>query len=715
MNAEKIGNVKTEEIKESAFYIKDMDCPDCAMKVEKSIRKLYGVEKSVVNFSTAKLFVNHTPGIEDKIIKELEQIGHPGELIEKRKKQVESIVPWYLSIKTIMTWVSGIFLMIGLLLALFNVHSNLSSYLYILSIVIGGYHVGKSGLYSLKSLSLDMNALMLIAVVGAGILGEWVEGAAVVFLFSLGNTLQTYTMDKTRKSIKKLMELAPNEALKKTETGEIVVAVEELRIKDIVIIKPGERIPIDGSVIKGNSDVDQSPITGESVPVFKNLGDEIYAGTINGKGLMEIEVTKLAENTTLAKILTLVEEAQNQKAPMEQWVDKFSRYYTPMVVVLAVGVALIPPVFFQLPLNLWFKKAIILLVIACPCALVISTPVSIVSAIGNAAKQGILIKGGVYLEEFGRVKAMAFDKTGTLTTGKPIILEAVAFNSQVNALKIAANIEKGSEHPIGNAFLKKASDEGIILDLNIDELRDIPGKGVIAKLEGVKYLLGNELLIKESGIKVNEHSLSLDYYQEQGKTLIFLANSTEVISIFVIADKVREESKDIASKLKKLGIDHLYMLSGDHNNTAKAVADEIGFKNYIGQLLPEDKLEIVKKLLKKHERVVMVGDGINDTPSLSLATVGVAMGVTGSDAALETANIALMGDDLNKLSYTVELSRKTLRIIKQNIFFSISIKFLFIVLTILGLSTLWMAVFADTGAAVIVILNSMRLLKFKTE
>lgn len=716
MNAEKSVSPKMENVNESVFYIKDLDCSDCAMKVEKEIGKLVGVEKSQVNFATAKLFVSHIPGREEIIARELIKIGHPGTLENKMKKQVYNNDLWYLDFKTILTCISGLFLVFGLALSLLDLYPNLTIYIYILSILTGGFHVGRAGIYSLKSLSLDMNALMLVAVVGAAILGEWSEGAAVVFLFSLGTTLQTYTIDKTRKSIRDLMELAPNVATKKLENYEIVVDVEELNIKDILIVKPGERIPMDGMVLKGYSEIDQSPITGESIPVHKVVGDEVFAGTVNGNGLLEIEVTKLVEDTTLTKILNLVEEAQSQKAPTEQWVDKFAKYYTPIIIFLAIVITLIPPLLFQFPLSIWFKRALILLVIACPCALVISTPVSIVSAIGNASRRGILVKGGVHLEEFGKIKAIAFDKTGTLTIGKPVVLDIISKdNNELECLKIAANLEKGSEHPISKAFINKAKEEGIILDYVIEDFQAIPGKGLIASIESKKFFLGNKLILDENGIESTEYTQLANSLENQGKTVIYLATVSGVKALFVISDKIREESKSLVTELNNIGIDELYMLSGDNCNTAKAVAQEIGFRNYIGELLPENKLDEIRKLLNRHKKVAMVGDGVNDTPSLSLATVGVAMGAAGTDAALETANIALMGDDLNKISYTVALSRKTVNVIKQNIIFSIVVKLIFIILTVMGLSNLWMAVFADTGAALIVILNSMRLLKFNSK
>lgn len=673
-----------------------------------------GVEEATLNFSTSKLYVKHEGQIEE-ILQVLKETGHHGRLLETSRKSKESKreISWYQNKKTVMTFISGVFMVLGFIVHFLSSNRDLSTIFFALAMISGGYYVAKSGIFALKSFSLDMNFLMMVAAVGAALLGEWSEGAAVVFLFSVGNTLQVYTMDKTRKSISQLMELAPNEALLKTSSGEVMVPVEELAIGDIVVIKPGERIPIDGIVAKGYSSVNQAPITGESIPVEKIQGNEVFAGTINQQGLLEIKVTKLVEDTTLSKIMNMVEEAQAQKAPSQQFVDRFAKYYTPIVVLLAVFIALVPPIFLGLEFAPWIKKALILLVISCPCALVISTPVSIVSAIGNASKEGILIKGGIHLEEAGKIKAIAFDKTGTLTVGRPSVVDIdnASHYSREEALKIAATLEKASEHPIGRAIVEKAALEGIDLDLDLDEFEAIIGKGIKGKVDDKIYYLGNTRLFQEISIDIQEIKERIEDYQKAGKTVILLGNEKSIISLFTVADEVRSISKNAIQQLKKAGVEKTVMLTGDHPNTAAAVAKAIGIEEYKGQLLPEDKLEAVKDLVAKYNNVAMVGDGINDTPALATATVGIAMGVAGTDAALETADIALMGDDLNKLAYTVALSRRALKIIRENIIFSILIKVIFLILTFVGRSNLWMAVFADTGASIIVILNGMRLLK----
>ncbi len=680
-----------------------------------------GVKEANLIFTSGKLIVKHLDNIDQNdLIEAIEFTGHKGRIITKtlmtsRQDKKEKTL-WYKDKKLRLTIISGVLFTIAIILNTLKAEKEIIVPLYALSILIGGYYIGKSGFNSLKMFSLDMNFLMTVAVVGAAFLGEWSEGAAVVFLFSVGNTLQNYTMGQTRKSIEALMELAPNEALLKAGEEEILVNVEDLKIGDIIIIKPGSKIPIDGEVIKGYSTINQAPITGESIPVEKQVGDEVFAATINQQGLLEVKVTKLVEDTTLSKIMNMVEEAQGKKAPSQQLVDNFAKYYTPIVVALAVGVAIIPTLVFGLDFEIWLKKALILLVISCPCALVISTPVSIVSAIGNASRQGILIKGGAYLEETGRIKCIAFDKTGTLTEGKSKVMdvEILENNQSINLLGIAAALEKGSEHPIGKAFVNKAKEKNINFNLKVDSFEALLGKGIKGIVEGELYYLGNNKLFEDVNIDFTIKE-KIQNYQNTGKTVILMGNSKNIIALFTVVDTIRKDSKKAISSLKKIGINHIVMLTGDHEVTAKAVANQVGIEDYRSGLMPEDKLKYVEDLVKQVGKVAMIGDGINDAPALATATVGIAMGVAGTDVALETADITLMGDDLTKVAYVADLSRRTLRIIKENICFSVIVKLAFMILTFLGMANLWMAVFADTGAAIIVILNGMRLLKKTNE
>jgi Cd2+/Zn2+-exporting ATPase len=577
--------------------------------------------------------------------------------------------------------------------------------------IVGGYHVAKSGLYGLKSMTLDTNFLMVIAVVGAAAIGEWSEGATVVFLFSLGNALQAYTMDKTRSSIRALMELAPPEALVRRNGGELRLRVEEIVVGDIMIVKPGERLAMDGMVASGSSTINQAAITGESMPVEKQAGDSVYAGTVNEQGALEIIVTKLAEDSTLAKIMHMVEEAQAEKAPMQQFVDVFARYYTPAVILAAVGLTIIPPLFFNEPFDLWFYRALVLLVISCPCALVISTPVSIVSAIGNASRHGVLIKGGAYLEQMGKIRAVAFDKTGTLTVGKPMVTDIIKLTEQMDnqeILIIAAAVEKWSEHPLAEAIVARTGNQGLP---PVTNFKALVGRGAQADLDGRTIYVGNQRLFEELGCAPASYENSLLLLEKQGKTVMLVGTGTEIYGVIAVADTLRDNSTEAVATIKSAGVEHVVMLTGDNRRVAQAVADKLGLDAFYSELLPADKATTLKQLATKYGSVAMVGDGVNDAPALATADVGIAMGVAGSDTALETADIALMSDDLSKLAYVMKLSRKTVAIIKQNITFSLVVKLLFVLGTFVGFVNLWLAVLADTGAALLVTLNGMRLVR----
>ncbi len=674
---------------------------------------LQGIKSATLNFSTSKLVVEHSIPLSN-IIKVIDGAGYGVKHLGQGQKQPKAF--WMDNIKAILTLVSSAFLAITFLLTFLGVEEKLIIPLYLLTMLSGGYYIGRSAFYSVKALTFDMNFLMSVAAIGAIVIGEWVEGATVVVLFAIGNTLQTYTMDKTRKSIESLMDLSPKEALVIRNGEEISLPVEEIIIGDTIVVKPGEKIPMDGMVKTGSSYVNQAPITGESLPIEKVKGSEVFAGTINEKGSLEIRVTKLVEDTTLAKIIHLVEEAQSQKAPSQQFVDKFAKYYTPIVIILAMAIATLPTLLFGAPFSDWFYKALVLLVIACPCALVISTPVSIVSAIGNAAKHGVLIKGGAHLEEAGALKAIAFDKTGTLTTGKPEVCEIKVLDdsiSELELIEIAAAIEVRSQHPIGTAIVNYAKEKAINFKVGSNFLA-LDGMGAKALVWEKTYYIGNLRLFNELKVSVNSNlQAEVAELQDQGQTVMLIGTSDKVLGLISVADKIRNESTVAIAELKKSGIEKIIMLTGDNAGTAKKVGATLGVDEVRAELLPAEKLSAIKSLLAEHGKVAMIGDGVNDAPALATSTVGISMGVAGTDTALETADIALMADDLSKLPFTIKLSRKALAIIKQNIAFSLVVKAVFIALTFAGITNLWLAVFADTGAALIVILNGMRLLGVK--
>ncbi|KKX56427.1 heavy metal translocating P-type ATPase [Brevibacillus borstelensis] len=699
----------------TVFRISGMDCADCARGLEKKVGALASVSQVVVNFGAAKMTVLHEENAEEAIVRTVKQAGYDA-VLEKDKKQLENKSFWQQNKKAWSTLISGSIFLVAWTLDLWaGIPETVITLLYAATIVIGGFRIAKSGIYGLKSRTLGIDFLMTIAVLGAAAIGEWAEGAAVVFLFSLGETLEAYTMDRTRQSLRSLMKLAPEEAAVIREGREVRLPVESIHVGEIVLVRPGEKIAMDGTVIEGVSTVNQAPITGESVPVEKNAGDDVFAGTINEQGALKIKVTRRFEENTLSKIVHLVEEAQAQKAPSQRFVDVFSQYYTPAVIVVAALIAVVPPLFLQEPFELWFYRALMMLVVACPCALVISTPVSIVSAIGNAAKHGILIKGGVHLERLGAISTIAFDKTGTLTVGRPEVTTVIPLEGRDEAevMAIAASLEAMSEHPLAAAILRRAQQIGV-RPMPINGFTSVTGRGVQATVDGNDYYLGNPRWFqKELHFALDSVQSRIEALQQKGQTLMLLCCGQQVIALIGLADQVREESASVVAKLQQLGIKQVAMLTGDNRGTAHAVAERLGLTAYKAELLPADKLSAIQAWQSTSKGVAMVGDGVNDAPALAAATVGIAMGGAGSDTAMETADITLMADDLSKLPYAIGLSRRTLRIIKQNIAFSLLVKVVFLLMILFGYSTLWMAVLADTGSSLIVIANGMRLLRSK--
>lgn len=698
------------------FCIIGMDCADCAAKLEKRVSKVPGVETAQVNFVASKMTVTHS-GQAAEILSTIEKMGYSGKVDEGRQIKNEPTGFWRSNQYFKPTVISFLMLVSGFIAGRLEAPELMVNGLFLIGIFLGGYLPAKNGISVLiNAREFDMNFLMTIAVIGASALGEFEEAAAVVFLFSFGNALQGYTLDKTRNSIRALMEITPNEALVRQGTTEVMLPVEKIVIGDIIIVRPGERIAMDGKVFTGYSTVNQASITGESIPVEKRPGDEIYAGTINERGSLEVKVTKLAKDNTISRIIHMVEEAQGQRAPSQQFVDKFAKYYTPLVIVLAVLVAAVPPLIFGQPFEKWFYEAMAMLLVACPCALVISTPVSIVSAIGSAAKKGVLIKGGIYLEEAGALSVIAFDKTGTLTEGKPQVTDIIPIDGipDKEFLSIASAIESRSEHPLADAIVKSAKEHGAEISV-ISAFEAIPGKGARAMIHGKTYQIGNSRLFTEQAIDLKHVEDKISRLQNEGKTVMMLGDDRRILGLIAVADVLRKNSGQAINKLKKAGIKKIIMLTGDNESTARAIATKSGVDDFRADLLPEDKVDAIKSLLAEHGKVAMVGDGVNDAPAMAISTVGIAMGAAGTDTALETADIALMADDLTKLTDTIILSRKTLGIIKQNIAFALIVKGLILLLVIPGWLTLWLAVIGDMGSSLLVTLNAMRLLRVKHE
>ncbi len=708
---------KISEVSQTTdFCIVGMDCADCAAKLEKRMAKVPGVETAKVNFGASKMTVIHSGPVVE-ILSTIEKMGYSGKVDKGIRIKNEPTSFWKSNQYVRPTVISLIMLIFGLIAGKLEAPELIVNGLFLTGIFLGGFLPAKNGISVLiNAWEFDMNLLMTIAVIGASAIGEFEEAAAVVFLFSFGNALQSYTLDKTRNSIRALMEITPNEALVRRGTTEITLPVEEIVVGDIIIVRPGGRIAMDGKVSTGYSTVNEAPITGESIPVEKQPGDEVYAGTVNERGLLEVEVTKLAKDNTISRIIHMVEEAEGQRAPSQQFVDKFAKYYTPIVIILAALVATVPPLFFGQPFEKWFYEALAMLLVACPCALVISTPVSIVSAIGNAAKNGVLIKGGMHLEEAGTLSVVAFDKTGTLTEGKPRVTDIIPIDGipDQEFLSIASAIESRSEHPLAEAIVKYAKERGAEIS-SISEFEAIPGKGAKAVVQGKTYQIGNSRFFTEQAIDLKHVEGEVSRLQNEGKTVMMLGDDERILGLIAVADILRENSAQAINKLKKAGIKKVIMLTGDNESTARAIAIKAGIDDFRADLLPEDKVDAIKSLLLEHGKVAMVGDGVNDAPAMAISTVGIAMGAAGTDTALETADIALMADDLTKLTDTIKLSRKTLGIIKQNIAFALIIKGLILLLVIPGWLTLWLAVAGDMGSSLLVTLNAMRLLRVKHE
>jgi Zn2+/Cd2+-exporting ATPase len=580
------------------------------------------------------------------------------------------------------------------------------------TVVTGGAYPVARAWRALRYSALDMNVLMTIAVAGAIAIGEWSEAATVVFLFALAQHLESRSMDRARNAIRALMDLTPPDAAVVRNGVETRVPVDQIVLGERLRVRPGEKIPLDGRVASGASDVNQAPITGESLPVDKRPGDEVFAGTINGHGVLEVEATRLVSDTTLARIIHMVESAQSQRAPAQAFVDRFARVYTPIVIVLAALVAVVPPLLGWGAAVTWVYRGLVLLVIACPCALVIATPVALVSALAAAARRGVLVKGGLHLERLATVRGVAFDKTGTLTRGALEVVEVIPVGDEriETVLRLAASVEQCSEHPIASAIRKAGAAKGIATS-DCSDFRARPGFGAMATIDGAQVLVGNSRLIEESGMDVAHLTPLLDAHSASGRTLVVVARASRVAGVIALADTPRPEARDVVELLAQAGLDRVAMLTGDSAAAAHAIAKDVGIRDVHAALLPADKVDVVKDLRRQWGSLAMVGDGVNDAPALAAADVGIAMGAAGSDVALETADVALMGDDLVKLPFAIRLSRAALRTVRFNIAAALLLKLAFLGLAIGGCTSLWLAIVADTGMSLVVIANGLRLLR----
>ena len=584
--------------------------------------------------------------------------------------------------------------------------------LYLLAMVAGGWFVLPKAWHAARSLRPDMNLLMAVAVTGAVLIGEWFEGATVALLFGLSHVLESWSVGRARRAVEALLDLSPSTVRVRDGGAEREIAASEARPGMVFVVRPGERIALDGEVVAGGSHVDQAPITGESVPAAKQAGDEVFAGTINGPGALEVRSTREAGDTTLARIIRLVEEAQARRSPAERWVDRFARVYTPAVIALALAVFLLPPLLTGAAWSEWLYRALVLLVIACPCALVISTPVSVVASLAGAARAGVLIKGGAFIETPARLRALAFDKTGTLTEGRFAVVEVVPLDGhdEEALLARAAALEVRSEHPLARAIVADAEARGVAFS-PAEGFQALEGRGATGSIDGKAYWVGSHRYLEERGQETPEIHRRLEAISGAGRTVVVVGNDDHVCGLLGVADAVRSEAAAAVAELRRLGIEHLVLLTGDNAPTAAAVAAEIGIEEVRAELLPQDKVAAIEELVGRYGSVGMVGDGINDAPALASSSLGIAMGAAGSDAAIETADVALMADDLRRLPWLVRHSRRTLRTIRQNIAFALGVKVVVFALAVAGIATLWLAIAADMGASLLVIGNGLRLLR----
>ena len=694
------------------YRLTGLSCTSCSAKFEKNVQELEGVSEAKVNYGAAKLTVTGQASIA-----ELEQAGAFDNIKVKPEQEIDTEARhqkpafWRENRSQLIAAVLIVLAFVSQL-TMMGEPNFLTASLFIAAIIIGGYALFIEGIKDLIKFDFSMATLMTIAIIGAALIGDFAEGAIVVILFAISETLERYAADRARQSISSLVKVAPKVATIRRNDLEQTIAVQDIQINDVMLIKPGQKIAMDGIVIKGESTVNQAAITGEALPVDKQLSDEVFAGTLNEAGYLEVQVTKRAADTTLAKIIQLVEAAQGERAPAQAFVDKFAKIYTPFIILLATLIVILPPLFFGGDWQRWFYQGLSVLVVGCPCSLVISTPVSIVSAIGNAARHGVLVKGGIYLEEMGKLQAIAFDKTGTLTEGKPTVTDFVVLDDQFEATDLLQKIsalEIYSQHPLASAIVALSQKRGIdATPISIENFKSLTGRGVQGDIYGITYLIGSPtLFVSDSKID----TIKQDFHRKS-KTVIYFGTSDQVLAVIGLQDAVRQTSRQTIQALQTLGVKEV-MLTGDNQATADQIGREVGVSAVKANLMPADKLKEIQALQATFGRVAMIGDGVNDAPALAMANVGIAMGVAGTDTALETADITLMGDDLARLPFIVRLSRSTLRTIKQNITFSLALKVIALLLVIPGWLTLWIAILADMGATILVTLNGIRLMRVK--
>ena len=713
------------------FKIHGMDCAEEVAMLKREIGPLVGGEDRL-GFDILNGRLTVTPASvsisADTIRQAVSRTGMRADIWQAGPRRLAEQRFWQRHGRTALTVASGLFTALGFVTQVGMTRGSQAGFspaemdgadgvplaarvLYGVGILAGAWFVLPKAWFAASRLRPDMNLLMTVAVLGAVVIGEWFEASTVAFLFALSLALESWSVGRARRAVAALMDLTPPSArLLHKDGSEEVVAPTSVAVGARFVVRPGERIPLDGRVVGGASEVNQAPITGESVPVAKSSDQEVLAGTINGDGALTVECTKLAGDSILAQIIRLVGEAQSRRAPSEQWVEKFARVYTPGVMLLALAVLVVPTLFFGGVWQDWLYRSLVLLVIACPCALVISTPVSIVAMLAASARHGVLIKGGLYVEAPARLRAIAFDKTGTLTQGTPRVVAVVPWSGhdERELLERCAALEAHSTHPLAQAIVAHAQQRQAVVR-PATGYQIVQGKGATGRLEDQDFWVGSRRYLEERGQATAEIHERLEAMSRAGQTIVVVGNATHVCGFIALADAIRPETRQTLQALRDAGVRQIVMLTGDNRGTAEAIGREAGVDEVHAELLPADKVAVVEALVAKYGQVAMVGDGVNDAPALGRATLGIAMGAAGSDAAIEAADIALMSDDLSKLPWLIRHSRRTLAIIRQNIAFSLGIKAFFVVLTFVGYTSLWAAIAADTGASLLVIFNSLRL------
>ena len=710
--AERAGAQVINRFHHESIQIEGMDCSDCSLVIEHGVGRMDGVLSAKVNYPAEKIWVEFdaekvSRGAIEKRIRSLGYQLPLNRLQARLQENRELLFSIFSGLLLLIGWLGGLFLSFPLLL---------STAFYVAAYLFGGWDIFRHAWHAIRERHFDTDSLMIIAALGAAVLGEFAEGALLLFLFSLGHSLEERALDRARAAVRALADLAPKTALIRRDGREQEIPVESIQLEDIVIVRPGVRIPVDGVIIDGDSAIDQSSVTGESLPVDKTTGDTVFTGTINGEGALEVKVTRLAKDSTLARVMKMVEEAQAQKSPTQQTVEKFERVFVPAVLMLTALIIIVPPLF-GFPFRESFLRAMTLLVAASPCALALGTPAAILAGIAQAARNGVLVKGGAHLENLGRIQAIAFDKTGPVTHGQPegtdIVVLPGSIWTETSMLALVAGAESRSAHPLAQAIVRAAQVRNVALP-PMDDVESLTGRGLRAMSKGKTIWIGNQKLMDEAGVMLSDDAIQkAQAFQETGKTLMWIAEDKTPIGIIALADTLRTEAAATMKALKQSGVRHTIMLTGDNKRSAAAIAGEIGLTEYRAELMPEDKLTIMRDLVKDYEHVAMIGDGVNDAPALANATVGIAMGGAGTDVALETADVALMSDDLSKLPFAVGLGRATRSIIVQNLFISLGVITLLIISSLTGLVSIGIAIIFHEGSTLVVVANALRLMGYR--